>query len=332
MDQTRIYVSCAQSEEILVFSLDTTSGELALCQQVSVPGAATPLGLGNGQGVLYAGLRPANTLLALSLDPHDGHLSVLGSSVVEGGPTYVSTDHANRVVFSASHGGSCLCVSPLDAQGVPGPMSQCERGVKHAHAALVDASNRWVLVPALGEDAIRIYRLDGTQLLPHAVAACRAGSGPRHPVLSADNTHLWCINECDGTVDLFDFDAQTGALELRQTISLLPADFAGKAWSSELRITADNRFLYATDRTASLITAFSLQPDGRMTLVGYFPTEAQPRGMAVSPDGRWLAAAGQQSHHLSLYAIDPQTGALSLHQRMAAGNEPIMVEIITLQG
>ncbi len=121
-----------------------------------------------------------------------------------------------------------------------------------------------------------------------------------------------------------------GGPEVAETISLLPPDFTGKPWSSELRITTDNRFLYATDRTASLITAFSLQPDGRMTLIGYCPTEAQPRGMAVSPNGRWLAAAGQQSHQLSLYAIDPQTGALSLHQRVAAGKEPIMVEIITL--
>lgn len=330
MSQTIVYVSCAQSREVLVFNLDDNVGQLALQQQLAVPGGATPLGLGAGQRVLYTGLRPDNQLYALGINPRNGQLDMLGHSPIEGGPTYVSTDHNNRVAFSASYGGNCLCVSPLDAQGVPGPISQCERGVTRAHAALVDVSNRWVFVPALGDDAIRIYRLEGAQLRLHTVMACRAGCGPRHPVLSADNTRLWCLNECDGTVDLFDFDAQTGRLGWQQTISLLPAGFAGKPWSSELRVTADNRFLYATDRTASVITAFALQPDGRMALIGHFPTEEQPRGMAVSPDGCWLVAAGQQSHQLSLYAIDQQTGKLALRQRVAAGQEPIMVEIIAL--
>ena len=53
----------------------------------------------------------------------------------------------------------------------------------------------------------------------------------------------------------------------------------------------------------------------------------QPRGMAISPCGRWLAVCGQTSHHLSLYALDPDSGLPSEHNRVPTGEEPICVEM-----
>lgn len=332
MSQTVIYVSCAQSQEILVYHLDAADGGVRITQSLSLPGAAQPLGVSPDRRVLYTGLRPDNTLVALGIDPRDGQLSVLGSSQVEGGPTYVSTDRTGRMVFSASWGGNTLCMCPLDERGVPGPMIQCENGIEHAHAALADAGNRWLLVPALGEDVIRIYQI-GERLTPHRTVAARKGSGPRHPVFSPDGRHVWCLNELDGTIDVFDFDGDAGALAMRQSVNMLPPGFGGKPWAAELRATPDGRFLYATDRTASEIAAFAVESgSGRLELVGHFPTETQPRGMAIDPSGRWLAATGQLSGHLTLYAIDPQTGRLEARQRVEAGQDPIMVEIIGLPG
>lgn len=331
MNQTRIYVSCAQSREIQVFSLDTETGTLALFQQQAVPGSPQPIGLGAGQRVLYAGLRPEGLVAALSIDPQDGRLSLQGVGAIEGMPTYLATDRARQVLFSASYGGNCLCVCPLDAQGVPGPISQCEYDIPHAHAALTDKANRWVLVSALGEDAIRTYQLENGKLSLHHSVATRPGSGPRHLVLSRDERHIWCINELDGTVDLFAFDATTGNLTQQQSVSMLPPVFSGKPWAAELRVTANERFLYATDRSASNIAAFAIETDsGRLSLIGHVPTEEQPRGMAIDPSGQWLAVVGQQSNHLSLYAIEPGTGRLEIRQRIAAGLEPIMVEIVSL--
>ena len=60
------------------------------------------------------------------------------------------------------------------------------------------------------------------------------------------------------------------------------------------------------------------------------PTEAQPRGFAISPDGRWLFAVGQLSNRLSRYAIDTDTGELSWRDDCAVGLNPNWVEAITL--
>lgn len=334
MTPTVVYVSCAQSQEVQVFSLADDSGEVRLRQRVATAGAPSPLRLRPDRRVLYAGTRAVDAIVAFAIDAASGELLLLGSAPAPGGPTYVACDQANRQVFCASYGSNLLAVFATDAQGVPLAASQVETGLPHAHAALVDASDRWLLVPLLGADAIRAYRLgDDGRLTPGdpAMTAVRAGSGPRHLVYSPDNRQVHCLNELDGSVDAFDFDAAAGTLTCTQSISMLPPGFAGKPWAAELRATPDGRFLYATDRTASCIAAFAVErSSGRLALIDHFPTETQPRGMGIDPAGRWLIAAGQLSNRLTVYAIDPDSGRLSAVHSHATGNDPICVEIAAL--
>ena len=334
MSQTLVYVSCAQSREIQVFSLADDSGEVGLRQQVPTTGAPSPLRVCPQQRVLYAGTRSDDAIAAFAIDAANGQLALLGSVPTPGGATYVSCDRERRVAFVASYGANLLAVFPLDARGAPQAASQVETDLPRAHAAQIDASNRWLLLPSLGSDTIRAYHLgDDGRLTPAAITAVRAGSGPRHLVFSPDNLHVHCLNELDGSIDVFDFDALAGTLACTQSVSMLPAGFAGKPWAAELRVTADGRFLYATDRTASVIAAFAVDTaSGRLTLIDHYPTETQPRGMGIDPAGRWLIAAGQLSSRLTVYAIDPTSGRLSTRHSHATGSDPICVEIVELPG
>ena len=54
------------------------------------------------------------------------------------------------------------------------------------------------------------------------------------------------------------------------------------------------------------------------------------RGFAIDPSGRYLVAAGQDSHAIAVYAIDPASGALAALQRYAVGKNPNWVEIVDL--
>ena len=332
MTQTIVYVSCAQSREIQVFSLAGEGGEVRLRQRVATAGAPGPLRACAAGQVLYAGLRSDDAIAAFAIDPANGELALLGSVATPGGATYVSCDRARRVAFIASYGANLLAVFPLDARGAPQAASQVETDLPRAHAAQIDSTNRWLLLPSLGTDTIRAYRLgDDGRLTPGVTTAARAGSGPRHLVFSPDNRHVHCLNELDGSIDVFDFDALAGTLACKQSINMLPAGFAGKPWAAELRATPDGRFLYATDRTASAIAAFAVDPaSGRLTLIDHTPTETQPRGMGIDPAGRWLVAAGQLSSRLTVYAIDPASGRLRAVHSHATGTDPICVEIVAL--
>jgi 6-phosphogluconolactonase len=67
---------------------------------------------------------------------------------------------------------------------------------------------------------------------------------------------------------------------------------------------------------------------GLLSANGHTLVEAQPRGFAIDPTGRYLLVVGQMSHHLSCFGIDQETGQLHLQQRMAVGQGPNWVEIL----
>jgi 6-phosphogluconolactonase len=331
MNQTIVYVSCAESREIQVFSLDEAKGSVTLLQSLASEHIPLPMRASPDRRLLYVGTRGAHTLGAYAIDAASGKLALRGATPAPGGATYVSCDAAMKVAFVASYGGNSLSVFPL-ADGVPQAASEILNELPKCHCALVDHSNTWLLVPMLGIDAIGIYRLESDgRLTPNGQATVRAGSGPRHLVFTGDNRHVHCLNELDGTIDLFAFDAATGQLALEQSLSMLPPGFTGKPWAAELRASPDGRFLYATDRRSSVIAAFAVAAgSGALALVEHTPTETQPRGMAVSSSGRWLVCAGELSGRITVYAIDAASGRLKPQDRHATGADPICVEIVSL--
>ena len=53
---------------------------------------------------------------------------------------------------------------------------------------------------------------------------------------------LYAINELKNTVSAYTYSAETGKLAELQAISTLPADFTGKSYCADLKITPDGRY------------------------------------------------------------------------------------------
>jgi 6-phosphogluconolactonase len=113
--------------------------------------------------------------------------------------------------------------------------------------------------------------------------------------------------------------------------SALPPGFAGKPWAADIHVSPDGRFLYASERTSSTLSGFAIDTaSGRLTPIGHWPTETQPRGFAIDPGGRYLLSVGQLSNSLTAYAIDAASGALAPLNRYPIGANPNWVEIVEL--
>ena len=337
MPRTFIYVSCAVSQTVDVFSLDTRTGHAELQQRLPLPGSPSPMRVSPDGRLLLVGLQRESALMVCAIDRTEascGQLTVVGAVPLPGAPVYVNSDRSARHAFIASYADNLLAVVPLGADGHPAPVAQVETELPRAHAAVLDRSGQWLLTPTLGDDAIRRYRITpDAQLVPGEppLSKVRAGSGPRHLLFSSDNRRVHCLNELDGSVDLFDFDAETGQLDLRQSTRIMPPGFTEAPWSAELRTTPDGAFLYTCERRSSTLTALAVDTgSGQLSLLGHYPTETQPRGMAIDPGGRWLAVAGQLSGHLSIYDLDPATGHPEPRSRIATGEDPICVESLAL--
>jgi 6-phosphogluconolactonase len=60
------------------------------------------------------------------------------------------------------------------------------------------------------------------------------------------------------------------------------------------------------------------------------PTEKQPRGFNIDPSSRYLAAVGELSDGMTVYAIDPSSGALTKLKSYPTGKKPNWVEFVNL--
>ena len=130
-----------------------------------------------------------------------------------------------------------------------------------------DPSGRFVLHVDLGLDKIFVWKFDEQKgvLTPNEPPAVSLppGDGPRHFHFHPNGRWFYSIQEEGSTIVLFDYDAATGRLASRQTISTLPPGFAGSNFCSEILVSADGRFVYAGNRLHDSIGIFSDRPGRR---------------------------------------------------------------------
>jgi 6-phosphogluconolactonase len=332
-----VYVANADSGEISVFDLDRDNGTLREIDRFATAGAVMPLAVRPDRRVLYASIRSEPfRVLSLAIDPASGRLDELDSAPLPASMCWISTDRRGRFLLSASYGSSLVAVSPIDTDGIVGAAQQVLETAAKAHSMQVDPANRFAFVACLGVDLVRQLRFDAQtgRLDDNAVAVWRGrgGAGPRHFAFHPSEPFVYLINELDATIDVLAFDRAAGTLSGIAVARALPTHFSdGAPWAADIHLTADGRFLYASERRSSTLAAFAVDADsGRLAPIQTLTTEAEPRGFAISVDGRFLIAAGQASHHVACYAIDAVSGELDLVARHAAGANPNWVEIVEL--
>ncbi|MBS0969570.1 6-phosphogluconolactonase [Chimaeribacter arupi] len=326
-----VYVASPDSQQIHAWQL-AGDGTLTLLQTVDVPGQVQPMVLRPDNRFLYVGVRPAFGVVSYRI-ADDGKLEQAGMAPLPGGPTHLETDLQGRFLFAASYSGNCVSISPIGHDGVVQAASQTLENLQAPHSANISPDNQLLLIPCLKEDRIRLFDLaqDGTAT-PHQPEALSAaeGAGPRHMAFHPNHRVVYCVNELNSSVDVYQQDGQGGYRQV-QSLNAMPDDFADTRWAADIHITPDGRFLYTTDRTASLLSVFQVSEDGSvLTLAGHHPTETQPRGFNIDHSGQYVITAGQKSAGIEVAKIDQATGALSTLARYDVGQGPMWVTILDL--
>ena len=206
----------------------------------------------------------------------------------------------------------------------------------HAHAIVLDPSNRFAYVADLGLDKVLVYRFDGQNGLltlnnPPSVSV-KPGAGPRHFAMHPTGRFAYVINEINCTVTAFTNDTEKGELREAQTISTLPAGQAMQSSFSgaELEVHPSGKFLYASNRGHDSIAVFAIdQNTGRLTYVENKPTQGStPRGFGIDPDGRYLLAGNQKSDSVVVFRIDAQSGKLTPTGSKIDLGSPVCVKFV----
>ncbi|HXZ54314.1 MAG TPA: beta-propeller fold lactonase family protein [Burkholderiales bacterium] len=346
---TFVYVSNAEDGDIGVYAMKPDGG-LDARGRVAAAKVVMPMAVSPDRRILYAASRSKPYAVhAYSIDRGTGALKLIATSPLAESFPYISLDRTGRVLFGASYGGNLVSVNAIagDRSVLPQPL-QVIPTARNAHAIRVDNSNRFVYVPHLGTDQVFQFVFDERSgrlaLNTPPLLQMKAGTGPRHLVVSSDNRFVYLLSELVATVTTLSLDSKTGLLTEVGSVSALPPDSKlqpgaprpnsrntdNDIWAADLHLTPDGKFLYASERTSSTLAAFSVESaSGKLTYLSSTPTEKQPRGFAIDPNGKFLVASGEKSETLSVYSIDAASGALKAAGKYPTGKGSNWVEIVS---
>ena len=152
-------------------------------------------------------------------------------------PCHLQLDRTGHWLFVANYGSGSASVFPLQADGSLGEMSahvqhsgsgpnkQHQEG-PHAHSVTLSPDNQFALVADLGLDQIVTYKFDpiAGKMTRQGETRTRPGAGPRHLTFHPNGEWLYADNELDSTVTLYDYNAASGLLSEKQSLSTIPAN------------------------------------------------------------------------------------------------------------
>jgi 6-phosphogluconolactonase len=353
-----VFVSNSIDGDISVFRLDTASASIDLTDRCAAAETVMPLAVSNDQRLLYAAIRgPSPAIATYAVDPPTGRLSHRRSVPIVSSLAYLSIDPSGRFLFGASYGEHCLSLysvdrlADTDADGTP---VQVVPGIENAHAIIVSPDNRFAYASSLGGNRLYCYEIQsgaaGDKLALVDDSTLGEGFGPRHLRLSPDAKRLYVLSEFRATVAVFPRDIDSGRLgapkmsarpaalahledgrirpSATDAVQPDPRTLASLVWAADIRVTPDDRFVYVSERTSSRLIAYRVEADGSLEYASSIDTESQPRGFNIDPSGRFLVACGEKSSHVAVYAIDAESGVLSLTGRCEGGRGANWVEIV----
>jgi 6-phosphogluconolactonase len=328
---TYTYVSLAGEQKVVVYRL--ANGKLGpSVQEVKVTDSPGGSVFEPRRKIFYLAVRGEGRLLSFQV-MSDGTLKPQSDVAVYEDPAYVEVDPGGRFLLSAYYRAGKVAVHRLSDKGEILTNVRWYDTAEKAHAVAIDPSNKFVLVPHTGPNAIFQFRWNAAVGTLTACTPDRLqtglNTGPRHVVFHRKLPIVYADNEQGSSVTAFRWNAATGQLSAKQTVSTLPTDFTGNNSCARLAMTNDGRFLYASNRGHNSIAGYRIESDGLLKPLGQFATEEVPRGFAIDPRGDHLIAAGQSSGNLQVYTIG-NDGHLKATQKVVAGKQPWWVTCISL--
>ncbi|WP_207102585.1 lactonase family protein [Paracoccus shandongensis] len=268
-------------------------------------GLVTALAFDRAAGRLeYLNCQPTlGSIAAHNVLSRDGRrLFVVNYTVGEGGPDQ------SLAMFDLLPDGRLSPATASAAHRGRGPDPQRQERA-HAHS-LAEMPGGLLVVADLGCDRLVSYRATGNGLQRIAETATAPGAGPRH---MATFGHLvFTVNELDSTVTAHRLDPGTGALAPIDVQPTVPEQARSGNHCSDIAVTGDGRFLYAGNRGHDSVAVFAVEGTGHLRPCGTVPSGGRtPRNLALTPSGRHLLVANQNSDRISILARDAGTGALT---------------------
>ncbi|TID17137.1 putative extracellular aldonolactonase protein [Venturia nashicola] len=208
----------------------------------------------------------------------------------------------------------------------------------HPHQALLDPSGKFILMPDLGADLVRVLCWGPTSnndtLTEHPPLKAKQGSGPRHAAFwqpqanynTTDNLYLFLVAELDNTVTAYKVSyPANGGLEFKEvskTSTFGTATIVPTAAVGEILVSPCNKFLVignrldksfnnGSDSASDSLATFAIGADAALTFKGLAAAGGiSPRHFSFNKAGDKIAVSLYASAKMVILARDVVTGAI----------------------
>jgi len=321
----------------------------------TAPGYLTVTRTRSGEQILYATSGEEISWFSIG---DDGKVGLRGSTPTgSDSAAHLCTDSTARLLFTANYGSGNVSLLPIAEDGALGEAKVYSQGSgahdgaegswgegpqfrqESAHPHGVVVCDGQLYVADLGTNQVVCWTIDfdNRTLRPASAITLHDLAGPRHIQFTSSGEVGFVLNELDNTVCVLRRDpAGGGELSLVQTLSSLPqgwaeahadpATFPNEVYSkpshaSELLLSPDDRFVYASNRGHDSIAVFGINAsDGKLTPLQFEPTRGRiPWVFCLSEDGRFVVVQNNHTRacetgpdSVVVFRRDEPTGLLKL--------------------
>jgi 6-phosphogluconolactonase len=345
------YTYGEKTDGIYVYQFNTTTGKLDKVETEG--GLINPSFITlspNGQ-YLYActetKLDKEGSISSFEIDSLSGKLSFINKQKSGGrNPVHLAINVTGEYLINSNYTDAGISIFKCNINGSIAPYSQLiqfngssiiqgRQDDAHIHSCTFSPNNDYIFAPDLGSDKIRILHLDSFRtLIPldSLDVALKNGSGPRHFTFHPNNKYAFCINELSGTVSVYSFiNGELIFINDYFSYSKQQETYG----SSDIHISPDGRFLYASNRwnDENTISIFSINiTNGTLLLVGHQKTFGDhPRSFVIDPTGSFLLVANQVTGNIVVFKINTETGLLTKYKTVVKVNLPSSLKMRSYQ-
>lgn len=357
LEKSLVYVgtySQSGSESIFLYEMNNGTGELTFINSFEGGQKPSYMAFDKNYDYLYAVNEMENYAgknsgagCAFSVDHQTGYITLLNRVPSLGKlPVHIIISKDGKVVLIANYKTGSVAVFHVQEDGSLGNASDLVRhdgsGANrerqesaHAHFIIFSPDRRFVFVVDLGMDKILSYHLDTKRGSPKLTSQTTAfistpGTGPRQMCFHPNGQYAYLIHELKSVVASLSYDSEKGFFSEIQTIATIPANFTRENKCGGIRISADGKYLYGSNRGHDSIVVFAIDADnGRLFYMENVRSGGiWPREFTIDPTGNLLLVANQHSDNIATFKIDKTSGGLTATGHQVKVEKPVFVQVV----
>ncbi|MGK2896826.1 MAG: beta-propeller fold lactonase family protein [Candidatus Makana argininalis] len=324
-----IYVTSPESHQIHVFKMDL-SGYLHLLQIINTKYEGNTIVLHPFKNYFYLGIKNNCGIINYKITKN-GFLKKINISKVPGNPTYLYIDIFAKNIYVVSYSKENLTVSNINSKYIIEKPKQIINGLTGCHSINFDYINKKIWITCLKKNLIKVFNINKNGILSffkNKNINFEDKDGPRHISFNKNKKYAYVINELSGTVSTININYKKINPFILNKINIINNKYIYHAWSSDIHITPNGKWLYCCDRNLSIISIFSVSKKGDMIyFLGFKKTAIQPRSFIIDKNGKFIIISGQKSNNIFVYKINDESGYLYELNTYKVGLGPTWVSI-----